>query len=116
MCDRAKLPDDVSERKLDLEIDFDEAGDYRPRWNAAPASQLPVIVTQDGAGTLTMMRRGLVPSWVKNPRIGHATLTPAPKASTPVRLSAAPGRQAAAASLSPTAITSGAPLIGNHSL
>ena len=31
MCGRAKLPDDVSEIKLDLKIDFDEIGDYRPR-------------------------------------------------------------------------------------
>jgi hypothetical protein len=42
MCGRAKLPDDVSEIKLDLKIDFDEIGDYRPRWNAAPTSKLPV--------------------------------------------------------------------------
>jgi hypothetical protein len=39
MCGRAKLPDDVSEIKLDLKIDFDEIGDYRPRWNAAPTSK-----------------------------------------------------------------------------
>ena len=34
MCGRAKLPDDVSEIKLDLKIDWDEIGDYQPRWNA----------------------------------------------------------------------------------
>jgi hypothetical protein len=28
MCGRAKLPDDVSEIKLDLKIDFDQIGDY----------------------------------------------------------------------------------------
>ena len=41
MCGRAKLPDDVSEIKLDLKIDFDQIGNYQPRWNAAPTSKLP---------------------------------------------------------------------------
>ena len=63
MCGRAKLPDDVSEIKLDLKIDWDEIGDYRPRWNAAPTSKLPVVVANDGKRTLTLMRWGLVPSW-----------------------------------------------------
>ena len=39
MCGRAKLPDDVSEIKLDLKIDWDEIGNYRPRWNAAPPKE-----------------------------------------------------------------------------
>lgn len=73
MCGRAKLPDDVSEIKLDLKIDFDQIGDYRPRWNAAPASQLPVVVSKNGARTLTAMRWGLVPSWAKDVRIGYST-------------------------------------------
>ena len=52
MCGRAKLPDDVSEIKLDLKIDSDEIGDYRPSWNAAPTSQLPVVVSSNGERTL----------------------------------------------------------------
>ena len=66
MCGRAKLPDDVSEIKLDLKIDFDETGDYRPRWNAAPTSKLPVVVSHHGQRTLTLMRWGLIPSWAKD--------------------------------------------------
>ena len=73
MCGRAKLPDDVSEIKLDLKIDFDEIGNYRPRWNAAPTSQLPVVVSKDGERTLTLMRWGLVPSWAKDIKIGYST-------------------------------------------
>jgi putative SOS response-associated peptidase YedK len=73
MCGRAKLPDDVSEIKLDLKIDWDEVGDYRPRWNAAPTSKLPVVVSRNGERTLTMMRWGLVPSWARDLRIGHST-------------------------------------------
>ncbi|MFZ0775650.1 MAG: SOS response-associated peptidase [Xanthobacteraceae bacterium] len=77
MCGRAKLPDDVSEIKLDLKIDFDEIGDYRPRWNAAPTSKLPVVVSTNGQRTLTAMRWGLIPSWARpetaSLKIGHST-------------------------------------------
>jgi putative SOS response-associated peptidase YedK len=73
MCGRAKLPDDVSELKLDLKIDWDETGDYRPRWNAAPTSKLPVVVSRNGERTLTMMRWGLVPSWANDIKVGYST-------------------------------------------
>jgi putative SOS response-associated peptidase YedK len=73
MCGRAKLPNDVSEIKLDLKIDFDEIGDYRPRWNAAPTTQLPVVISADGERMLTLMRWGLVPSYAKDIKIGYST-------------------------------------------
>ena len=73
MCGRAKLPDDVSEIKLDLKIDWDESGEYRPRWNAAPTSQLPVVVLRDRRRTLTSMRWGLIPPWAKDIKIGYST-------------------------------------------
>lgn len=73
MCGRAKLPEDVSELKLDLKIDFDDTGAYQPRWNAAPTSKLPVVVAGDGQRTLTLMRWGLVPAFAKNLKIGHST-------------------------------------------
>jgi putative SOS response-associated peptidase YedK len=73
MCGRAKLPDDVSEIKLDLAIDWDEIGDYQPHWNAAPTSKLPVVVSKNGERTLTLMRWGLVPSWARDIKIGYST-------------------------------------------
>ncbi len=73
MCGRAKLPDDVSEIKLDLKIDWDEFGDYRPRWNAAPTTKLPVVVSRNGERVLTAMRWGLIPSWAKDIKIGYST-------------------------------------------
>lgn len=73
MCGRAKLPEDVSEIKLDLKIAFDEISDYRPRRNAAPSSLLPVVISQDGRRILTLMRWGLVPSWAKSIKIGYST-------------------------------------------
>jgi putative SOS response-associated peptidase YedK len=73
MCGRAKLPDDVSEIKLDLKIDFNEIENYRPCWNAAPTSQLPVVVSKSGKRILAMMRWGLVPFWAKTIKTGNAT-------------------------------------------
>ncbi len=73
MCGRAKLPDDVSELKLDLKIDWDEIRAYQPQWNATPASKLPVVVSQNGQRTLTLMRWGLVPSWAKTLKVGRST-------------------------------------------
>lgn len=73
MCGRARLPDDVSEIKLDLTIDWDEIDDYRPSWNAAPTSKLPVVISLKGKRTLTLMRWGLVPSWAKDIKIGYST-------------------------------------------
>jgi len=73
MCGRAKLPDDVSEIKLDLKIDFDEIANYQPRWNAAPTSLLPVVISHNGERTLTLMRWGLVPSWARDIKIGYST-------------------------------------------
>ena len=73
MCGRAKLPDDVSEIKLDLKIDWDEIADYRPSWNAAPTAKLPVVVAKAGKRILTLMRWGLIPSWAKDIKIGYST-------------------------------------------
>src|SRR5579885_2396046 len=66
MCGRAKLPDDMSEIKLDLKVDWDEIADYKPSWNAAPTSKLPVVVSYHGARILTLMRWGLIPGWVRS--------------------------------------------------
>ena|SRR5271165_3222646 len=109
MCGRAKLPDDVSEIKLDLKIDFDEIGDYRPRWNAAPTSRLPVVVAKTGRRILTLMRWGRIPSWAKEPKIGYSTFNArAESLTTRAPRSAALGRPDAAVLSSPMAITSGA--------
>jgi len=69
MCGRAKLPDDVSEIKLDLKIDWEEIGTYQPRWNAAPTAKLPVVISRRGERMLTMMRWGLVPFCAKDTKL-----------------------------------------------
>jgi putative SOS response-associated peptidase YedK len=73
MCGRAKLPDDVSEIKIDLKIDLDEIGHYQPRWNAAPTAKLPVVISDRAKRILTLMRWGLVPSFTKDLKIGYST-------------------------------------------
>jgi putative SOS response-associated peptidase YedK len=73
MCGRAKLPEDVSELKLDLRIDWDKIRDYQPQWNAAPTTNLPVVIAVQGERTLEMMRWGLIPSWAKDIKIGYST-------------------------------------------
>lgn len=73
MCGRARLPTDVSELKQDLQIEWDKLGDYRPRWNAAPASDLPVVTSAQGSRTLEIMRWGLIPSWARDTKIGRST-------------------------------------------
>jgi len=74
MCGRASLPNDVSELKQDLRIEWDKLGDYRPRWNAAPTSKLPVVTSSPDRGrTLELMRWGLIPPWAKDGKIARTT-------------------------------------------
>jgi putative SOS response-associated peptidase YedK len=73
MCGRAPLPEDVSQIKLDLQIKWDKLEDYKPRWNAAPTTDLPVVTHANGARTLETMRWGLIPSWAKDLKIGRTT-------------------------------------------
>src|SRR5262245_5219779 len=73
MCGRAKLPEDVSELKLDLRIDWDRTRDFRPRWNAAPTNDLPVVTSTGGKRSLEIMRWGLIPSWAKGIKVGYST-------------------------------------------
>ena len=93
-----QLPNDVSEIKLDLKIDWDKLGDYRPSWNAPPTSNLPVVTSAQRVRTLETMRWGLIPSWAKDARSRVRPSTRARRASIRRRPSAAPGGPAAAAS------------------
>ena len=74
MCGRAKLPEDVSEIKLDLQIEWDKLGDYRPRWNAPPTTDLPVVISTPRGRALEMMRWGLIPASAKDAKVGRATI------------------------------------------
>jgi len=43
----------------------DTDGDWQPKYNIAPTTQIPVVRSGKGVRRLDMMRWGLVPSWAK---------------------------------------------------
>lgn len=77
MCDRVMLPEDLSVLKTALNIQWDNLGDYAPRWNVAPASRVPVISNRTGARSLEQMRWGLIPSWATDERNLYSTFNAA---------------------------------------
>ena len=44
--------------------------EFKPTYNAAPTQSLPVI-TQDEPRTIDLYRWGLIPNWVKEPKVGN---------------------------------------------
>src|SRR5690242_14762048 len=45
-----------------------EQPNFPPRHNIAPTQPIPVVVVENGARHFRLMRWGLIPSWVKDPR------------------------------------------------
>ncbi len=43
----------------------------KPRYNVAPSQEMPVIVKKDMGNVAEIMRWGLIPSWVKDPKIAN---------------------------------------------
>jgi putative SOS response-associated peptidase YedK len=68
MCGRYSLPDpgDIPIRFKGTRVGYD----LKPRYNAAPSQDLPVIVN-DGNTHVELMRWGLVPFWAKDIKIGY---------------------------------------------
>ena len=48
-----------------LSIGFEQNKDWAPKYNIAPTTQIPVVLSEDGVRHLELMRWGLVPSWAK---------------------------------------------------
>ena len=48
---------------------------FAPRYNIAPRQQAPVIVLENGAPTLKLMRWGLIPGWAKDETIGDKLIS-----------------------------------------
>jgi putative SOS response-associated peptidase YedK len=48
-----------------LSIGFEQNKDWTPKYNIAPTTQIPIVLTENGARHLELMRWGLVPSWAK---------------------------------------------------
>src|SRR5260370_11538307 len=90
MCGRYSTPDpaDIPIRYKSARIGYD----LKPRYNAAPGQDLPVVVN-DGEVHIEMMRWGLVPFWAKDEKIGYKminaraeTLTQKPSFRKPLSL------------------------------
>ncbi|WP_316166873.1 MULTISPECIES: SOS response-associated peptidase [unclassified Bradyrhizobium] len=47
---------------------YEELPNFPPRHNIAPTQPIPVIILDNGARHFRLMRWGLVPAWVKDPR------------------------------------------------
>ncbi|MCA6122302.1 SOS response-associated peptidase [Bradyrhizobium sp. WSM 1704] len=45
-----------------------EQPNFPPRYNIAPTQPIPVVLLQNGGRHFQLMRWGLIPSWVKDPR------------------------------------------------
>ena len=45
-----------------------EQPNFPPRHNVAPTQPVPVVIIENGARHFRLMRWGLIPSWVKDPR------------------------------------------------
>src|ERR1017187_9800898 len=73
MCGRVRLPDDVTELRQELRIKWDRLGDYKPRYNVAPTTQIPVVTSAQGERTLEWMRWGLIPAWAKDEKNLYST-------------------------------------------
>ncbi len=45
-----------------------EQPNFPPRYNVAPTQPIPVVIIENGARHFRLMRWGLLPAWVKDPR------------------------------------------------
>jgi len=45
-----------------------EQPNFPPRYNVAPTQPIPVVMLENGGRHFHLMRWGLVPAWVKDPR------------------------------------------------
>jgi putative SOS response-associated peptidase YedK len=53
---------------LRLMFGYVEQPNFPPRHNIAPTQPVPVVIVEHGARHFRLMRWGLIPSWVKDPR------------------------------------------------
>ena len=71
MCGRYTLKTDASEiAKL---FAVEEVPSVAPRYNIAPSQDVRVVRVAEGEGNreMNLFRWGLIPSWAKDPKVGH---------------------------------------------
>jgi putative SOS response-associated peptidase YedK len=70
MCGRYTQTASVKELRERFGVADDAPLELKPRYNIAPTQEAPVIVDDDGR-KLALYRWGLIPSWAKDPALGH---------------------------------------------
>lgn len=68
MCGRFILTASEPALREHLGYGDSDAGDFPPRYNIAPTQPICVVREENGVRRLALMRWGLVPAWVKDPR------------------------------------------------
>ena len=69
MCGRYSITQDLTE--LEKLVKFIcKVVDFKPRYNIAPRSNVPVLVCENNQTVLKTMRWGLIPGWSKDEKIG----------------------------------------------
>ncbi len=69
MCGRYSITQDLSELEKIVKF-ICKITDFKPRYNIAPRSNVPVLVWENNQTVLKTMRWGLIPSWSKDEKIG----------------------------------------------
>ena len=70
MCGRFALVSDLAgiEEKFDIRKISSE---FQPDWNISPGQYIPAVIHREGQNELVSFLWGLIPSWAKDPSIGH---------------------------------------------
>jgi putative SOS response-associated peptidase YedK len=66
MCGRYTVTS--SPRSIKALFDYDDAPDFPPRYNVAPSQPIAIVRLEQGRRRFALVRWGLVPSWVEDPR------------------------------------------------
>ena len=85
---------------------YPEQPNFPPRYNVAPPQPVPIVRIVEGQRQFALVRWGLIPPWVKDPRKFALLINARVNRSTTGRRSATPCA-AAVASFQPTASTPG---------
>ena len=70
MCGRYTLKTDITRLQDRFSFDTPDVA-YTPSYNVAPSQQVLAVVSSDGGTRTELLRWGLVPSWAKDPKVGH---------------------------------------------
>lgn len=66
MCGRFVIK--TSPAELRKEFGYEDMADFPPRYNVSPQQPIPIIRLEQGKRRFALVRWGLIPGWVKDPR------------------------------------------------